>query len=99
MLELRARRKMIYASSAATHKRPPSIGSDDPARRPHPPDRLPLRPRNLDGAPDRPAEAGAALPHAHPELLAQHRAEDALHQLAAGPLRQLLRPGGAAGED
>ena len=50
---------------------PLPIGSDDPARRPHPPHRLPLRPRNIDGAPGHPPAAGAALPHADPELLAQ----------------------------
>ena len=41
----------------------------------------------------RPAAAGAALPHADPQLLAAGRAGAALPQLAAGPVRQL--PGAA----
>ena len=55
---------------------PLPIGSDDPARRPHPPHRLPLRPSNIDGAPGHPAAAGAALPHADSELLAEGRAAE-----------------------
>ena len=39
-----------------------------------------------------PAAAGAALPDAHPQLLADGGAEDPLRQLAAGPVRQLPRP-------
>ena len=39
----------------------------------------------------RSAAAGAALPHADPQLLAEGRARAALHQLAAGSARQLPR--------
>jgi hypothetical protein len=35
-----------------------------------------------------------AQPHADPLLLAAHRARGPLHQLAAGPLRQLRRAAG-----
>ena len=92
--------KDVLWSRAALHKGALlASGSDDPSRRSHAPDRLPLRPRDRDGAAGDPAAAGAALPHADPQLFAEHRAEAAFPQLAAGPVRQLLRARGAAGED
>ena len=55
----------------------------------------PVQPR----APRRAAAAGPALPHADPRLLAAHHARAALHQLAAGPVRQLPGARGGAGQD
>ena len=47
----------------------------------------------------RAAAPGAALPHADPELLAARRAGRPLHQLAAGPVRQLPGAAGVPRED
>ena len=67
------------------------------AGRPAPPHLLPLRPSGRPAAADRAAATGAALPHQGAELLAQGRAQEALHQLAAGPVRQLPGPAGLPG--
>ena len=64
------------------------------AGRPAPPHLLPLRPPGQPAAADRAAAASAALPDQGAELCAQGRAPQALHQLAAGSLRQLSGPAG-----
>ncbi len=60
---------------------------------------LPLRPPRRAVAAGRAAAAGAALPHADPELLVACRTGRALHQLAAGPVCELPRAAGVSRED
>ena len=58
-----------------------------------------LRPARGAGSAGRAPASGAAFPHRDPVLLAQGRAQAALHQLAAGPAGQSSRPPGLPGED
>ena len=55
-------------------------------------------PGGLESA-HRAAAAGAALAHAHPRLHAEDHAGESLHQLAAGPFRQLPRTPGIPRDD
>ena len=93
-LRLRAARKLGTRRPrriAAVHSSRPAHHGH--AGRPAPPHLLPLRSPGRPAAADRAAATGAALPHQGAELRAQGRAQEALHQLAAGPVRQL--PGAA----
>ena len=95
-LHLGALRELIY-NRLPPPAQPARING--PSRRAHPPHAIHLRPADGPGLADRAPPPGAAQPHADPLLLAQHHARGPLHQLAAGPVRQLPGAAGLPGKD